>query len=260
MTTLSGTIAETLATVGRAVRDHRFRLEARETGYVIETGDGIARVHGLPNVQSEELVTFAQNRLGLAYNLDPDEVGVILLDHSDEIHAGAEVWRTGRVLDVPVGDGLLGRVIDPTGRPLDEKDGVVAEARWPIERPAPAIRNRAPVDTPLQTGLKIVDALVPIGRGQRELLLGDRQTGKTAIAIDTILNQKGKDVICIYCAIGQRSSAIARVIAELDSADALDYSTVVATTAEDPAGLQFIAPYAATSIAEFGWSKGGMFS
>lgn len=256
MNALDPILKDVLATVARAVEQYRFVPEVCEVGRVAEIGDGIARVRGLPGVQSEEMLEFPHGRKGMAVNLDPGEVGVIMLDHAEDVEAGAEVWRSGRVIDVPVGDALLGRVVDPTGRPLDKGEGFAGMQRWPVERPVPAIHDRAPVEAPMESGLKIIDALVPIGRGQRQLILGDRQTGKTSIAIDTIRNQSGKGVICVYCAIGQRSSALSGCIAELEAAGALDYTTVVATTAEDPAGLQFIAPYAATSIAEF-WAEQG---
>lgn len=234
----------------RVVEAHRAELAPEEVGRVVFVGHGTARVEGLPGVGSEELVRFPGDLLGMAFNLDPNEVGVILLDHGEQLSAGAEVLRTQRVLDVPVGDTLLGRVVDGVGRPLDELGPIHAARRLPIERPAPAIMDRAPVTIPLQTGIKVVDALVPVGRGQRELILGDRQTGKTAIAIDTIINQHDNDVLCVYCAIGQRSSSVARVIADLKEHDAFSYSVVVATTEDDPPGVQFVSPYAAMSIAE----------
>ncbi|MDH3598050.1 MAG: alternate F1F0 ATPase, F1 subunit alpha [Candidatus Tectomicrobia bacterium] len=238
-------------------------LEARETALTVQeigtltyVGQGVARVSGLPSVQAEELVRFPGGLLGMAYNLDPEEVGVILLgDHSDLV-AGAEVRRTGRVVDVPVGDALLGRVIDATGRPLDNKGPVRTVERRPVERLAPAIIDRAPVTVPMQTGLKVVDALIPIGRGQRELILGDRQTGKTAIALDTMINQRDKDVLCVYCAIGQRSASVAKIMADLHAHDAMDYCMVVVAAGEDPPGLQFITPYAATSMAEYFMEQG----
>ena len=198
----------------------------------------------------EELLEFPGGVFGIAFNVDEDEIGVVLLGDYWHLHAGDEVERTGRVMDVAVGDGLLGRVIDPLGRPLDGKGPVAAGERLPIERPAPAIMDRAPVTVPLQTGLKVIDALIPIGRGQRELILGDRQTGKTAIAIDTILNQRGQDVVCVYCAIGQRASAVAKAVATLREKGAMEYTVVVVTEGNDPPGLAYIAPYAATSIAE----------
>jgi F-type H+-transporting ATPase subunit alpha len=187
---------------------------------------------------------------GIAFNVDQDEIGVVLLGEYWQLHAGDEVRRTGRVMDVAVGGGLLGRVIDPLGRPLDSKGPAASDRRLPIERPSPPIMDRAPVTAPLQTGIKVVDALIPVGRGQRELIMGDRQTGKTAIAIDTILNQRGQDVVCVYCAIGQRASAVAKAVSVLRENGAMDYTVVVVTEGNDPPGLAYIAPYAATSIAE----------
>jgi F-type H+-transporting ATPase subunit alpha len=231
-------------------------LESQEIGIVQFVGQGIARLSGLPGVEAEEVVKFVGNGLGMVFNLDPDEVGVILLDKSAHLSAGSEVRRTGRVLDVPVGRMLLGRVINPMGRPLDDKGPVRVSQRRPAERSAPGIMERSPVTVPLQTGLKVVDALIPIGRGQRELILGDRQTGKSAIALDTILNQKGQDVLCVYCAIGQRSSAIAKLIADLHTHEAMDYCLVIVAGGEEPPGLQFIAPYAATTMAEYFMEQG----
>jgi F-type H+-transporting ATPase subunit alpha len=225
-------------------------LAVVETGRVISVGTGVARVSGLPGVGYDELLRFAGDVYGIALNLDEDEIGVVLLDESWQLKAGDAVERTGRVMDVAVGDALIGRVVDPLGRPLDGAGPVIASARWPIERPAAAIMDRAPVSVPLQTGLKVIDALIPIGRGQRELILGDRQTGKTAIAIDTLLNQRGNDVVCIYCAIRQRASAVAKAVATLRDAGALAHSIVVVTEGNQPPGLAYIAPYAATSIAE----------
>ena len=195
-------------------------------------------------------MTFPGDVLGIAFNVDVDEIGVVLLGEYWHLQAGDEVQRTGRVMDVAVGDGLLGRVIDPLGRPLDGNGPVASSKRLPVERPAVAIMDRAPVTVPLQTGLKVIDALIPIGRGQRELILGDRQIGKTAIAIDTILNQRGQDVVCVYCAIGQRASAVAKAVATLREKGAMEYTVVVVTEGNDPPGLAYIAPYAATSIAE----------
>jgi len=226
------------------------QLRLREVGTVTSVATGIAKVSGLPGVGFDELVTFPGDVLGIAFNVDADEIGVVLLGEYWHLHAGDEVQRTGRVMDVAVGDGLLGRVIDPLGRPLDRLGPVASGQRLPVERPAAPIMDRAPVTVPLQTGLKVIDALIPIGRGQRELILGDRQTGKTAIAIDTILNQRGKDVLCVYCAIGQRASAIAKAVAIFRERGAMDYTVVVVTEGNDPPGLAYIAPYAATSIAE----------
>jgi F-type H+-transporting ATPase subunit alpha len=226
------------------------QLTMREVGTITGVSFGIAKVSGLPGVGFDELVKFSGNLFGIAFNVDADEIGVVLLGDCEQLQAGDEVERTGRVMDVPVGDGLIGRVIDPLGEPLDGLGTVTYTQRLPIERPARPIMDRAPVTEPLQTGLIVIDSLIPIGRGQRELILGDRQTGKSAIAIDTILNQRGQDVLCIYCAIGQRASAVAKVIANLRDKGAMDYTVVVVTKGNDPPGLLYIAPYAATSIAE----------
>ena len=226
------------------------QLAAHEVGTIISVSTGIARVSGLPGVGFEELVKFPGDVFGIAFNVDEHEIGVVLLGDYAHLQAGDEVERTGRVMDVAVGQGLLGRVIDPLGRPLDGGAPPVCADRLPIERPAAPIMDRAPVTVPLQTGLKVVDALIPIGRGQRELILGDRQTGKTAIALDTILNQRGQDVVCVYCAIGQRASAVAKAVATLRAQGALAYTVVVVTEGNDAPGLAYIAPYAATSMAE----------
>src|ERR1022692_1240365 len=225
-------------------------LTPREVGTITNVSTGIARIAGLPNAGFEELLEFPGGVFGIAFNVDEDEIGVVLLGEYQNLHAGDEVERTGRVMDVAVGDELLGRVIDPLGRPLDDKGSLEINKRLPIERPATPIMDRAPVTVPLQTGLMVIDALIPIGRGQRELILGDRQTGKTAIALDTILNQRGKNVICVYCAIGQRASAVAKVVANLRTKDALDYTVVAVAEGNDAPGLLYITPYAATSIAE----------
>jgi len=225
-------------------------LAPREVGTIARVSTGIAMVTGLPGVGFEELVRFPGGVYGIAFNLDAEEIGVVLLGDHVQLHAGDEVERTGRVMDVGVGEALLGRVIDPLGRPLDGRGPIVFTERLPIERPAAPIMDRAPVTVPLQTGLKVIDALVPIGRGQRELILGDRQTGKTAIALDAILNQRDRDVLCVYCAIGQRASAVAKAVASLRDNGALAYTVVVVTEGNDSPGLAYIAPYAATSIAE----------
>jgi proton translocating ATP synthase, F1 alpha subunit len=226
------------------------QLRPREVGTITSVATGIAKVAGLPGVGFEELVRFPGDVLGIAFNVDAEEIGVVLLGEYWHLHAGDEVERTGRVMDVAVGDGLIGRVLDPLGRPLDGNGPVASSERLPIERPAPPIMDRAPVTVPLQTGLIVIDALIPIGRGQRELILGDRQTGKTAIAIDTIFNQRDQNVVCVYCAIGQRASAVAKVVANLRDKGAMDYTVVVVAEGNDPPGLAYIAPYAATSIAE----------
>ena len=232
-------------------RDHFTpRLIPREVGTIISVSTGIALVSGLLNVGFEELLAFPGGVFGIAFNLDEDGIGVVLLGEYSHLHAGHEVERTGRVMDVAVGDALLGRVIDPLGRPLDDAGPVAAHDRLPVERPAAPIMDRAPVTVPLQTGIKVVDALIPIGRGQRELILGDRRTGKTAIALDTILNQRDRNVVCVYCAIGQRASAVAKVVASLREKDALAYTVVVVAEGNEAPGLSYVAPYAATSIAE----------
>lgn len=231
-------------------------LDLTEVGTVRSVSRGVVQVTGLSHVQSEELLTFSGGAVGLALDLGRDEVGVVLLQTGASIRAGDEVRRTGRLLDVPVGNSLLGRVIDPLGVPLDRLGTVPREERRPCERDAPAIVDRLPVTEPMQTGIKVVDALVPIGRGQRELIIGDRQTGKTAIAVDAILNQKGTGVVCVYCAIGQRNTAVASVISELQKHDAMSYSVVVVAEGDHPPGVQYVAPFAATSVAEFFMEQG----
>ena len=247
---------EAQGAVDRALADYQARLSVHEIGTVTSTGQGIAVVKGLPRVRSEELVHLGAGLQGMAYNLDPSQLGVVLLGHGTKLQAGDRAHRTGRVLDTPVGDGLLGRIVDALGHPLDEQGPLDAAERRPVEQPAPPLMDRAPVSEPLQTGIKAIDALIPIGRGQRELILGDRQVGKTAIALDTIINQRDKDVVCIYCAIGQRDAAVARFIADLRQHDALAYSVVVVASGEDPPGKQFVAPYAATTMAEYFMEQG----
>jgi F-type H+/Na+-transporting ATPase subunit alpha len=246
----------TFAGISQGLENFTLQLTPREVGTVISVVTGIAKVSGLPGVGFEELVKFPGEVLGIAFNVDEDEIGVVLLGEYQNLHAGDEVERTGRVMDVAVGEELLGRVIDPLGRPLDDQGSLTTNKRLPIERPAAAIMDRAPVTVPLQTGLMVIDALIPIGRGQRELILGDRQTGKTAIALDTILNQRGKNVICVYCSIGQRASAVAKVVANLREKGAMDYTVVVVAEGNDAPGLAYITPYAATSIAEYFMEQG----
>lgn len=226
-------------------------LTPQEVGRILTVSTGIANVSGLPTVGFDELIKFPGDLFGIAFNVDEKEVGTVLLGEYSHLHAGDQVERTRRVMDVAVGKELIGRVIDPLGRPLDNKGPIASSKRLPIERPSLAIMDRSPVTVPLQTGIKVIDALIPIGRGQRELILGDRQTGKTAIAIDTILNQRNFNVLCVYCAIGQRASAVARAVANLRERGAMDYTIVVVTEGNDPSGLIYIAPYAATSIAEY---------
>jgi F-type H+-transporting ATPase subunit alpha len=253
---LSEPLARTFDTLDRVRKEYRAVLAAQAVGTVTYMGAGVARVAGLSGVKSEELLRFPDNRRGLAFNLDQIETGVVLLDENEGLASGDDVLRTGTVLDVPVGEELLGRVVDPLGRPLDNRGGLQAIGRRPVERPAPPIMDRSPVTVPLQTGLKVVDALIPIGRGQRQLILGDRQTGKTAIALDTMINQRDKGVICIYCGIGKRGSAVAKVIADLRKHDAMGYSLVMAVTEEAPPGLLFVAPYAATTMGEYFMDRG----
>lgn len=240
-----------------AFRDLRRAREAfvpelipREIGTITSVSTGIATVSGLRGAGFEELIQFPGGLSGIAFNLDEDEIGVVLLGDYAHLHAGDEVTRTGRVMDVGVGDSLLGRVIDPLGRPLDGLGPLLCAQRLPIEREAKAIMDRSAVTVPLQTGIKVIDALVPIGRGQRELILGDRQTGKSALAIDTILNQRDQNVICIYTAMGQRASAVAKAVADLRAHGAMPYTIVMVSEGSDAPGLNYIAPYAATSIAE----------
>ncbi len=247
---LQSVFDRTFAGISQGREAYTQQLKPREIGTIMSVSTAIARVSGLPSVGFEELVEFPGGAFGIAFNVDEDEIGVVLLGEYSHLHAGDEVERTGRVMDVAVGEGLLGRVIDPLGRPLDANGPVATSERLPIERPAAAIMDRAPVTVPLQTGLKVIDALIPIGHGQRELILGDRRTGKTAIALDTILNQRDRNVVCVYCAIGQRASAVAKVVANLREKGAMDYTVVVVTEGNDPPGLAYIAPYAATSIAE----------
>lgn len=255
-TDLEELFRDAFAKFGTARGRFKSTMTPCEVGTVTNVATGIVKVQGLPGVAFEELIRFPGDLFGIAFNVDLDEIGVVLLGNGEQIRAGDEVQRTGRVADVPVGDQLLGRVVDPLGRPLDNKPSIASGQRLPIERPARAIMDRAPVQSPLQTGLMVIDALIPVGRGQRELILGDRQTGKTAIAVETILNQRDQNVVCVYCAIGQRASAVAKVIANLRDNGAMQYTVVVATEGSDPPGLAYIAPYSATSIAEYFMESG----
>ena len=231
------------------------RLTATEVGTVVEVSTGTAEIRNLQQVAANELLRFPNGLLGIAADVELGRCGAILLGRTEGLSAGDDVRRTHRVVDTFVGDALLGRVIDPLGRPLDGKGTIKTITRWPVEREAPAIMDRAAVSVPLHTGIKVIDAAIPIGRGQRELIVGDRQTGKTAIAIDTIINQS-RDVICVYCAIGQRGDAVARVVDKLERTGAIDTTITVVASGEDPPGLQFIAPYAATSMAEWFMERG----
>ncbi len=244
------------AGIGQAREAYKPQLRPREVGTITSIATGIAKVSGLPGVGFEEVLRFPNDVYGIAFNVDEEEIGVVLLGDYWQLHAGDEVERRGHVMDVPVGDGLIGRIIDPMGRPLDGEGPLASGTRLPVERPAASIMDRAPVIVPLQTGIKVIDALIPVGRGQRELILGDRQTGKTALALDTILNQRDQNVLCVYCAIGQRASGVAKVIAALRENGAMDYTVVVVTEGNDPPGLAYIAPYAATSIAEHFMEQG----
>src|SRR5579859_31586 len=220
-------------------------------GTVIGVADGIARVYGLSGVHYLELVEFPRTGLmGMAFNLEEDSVSVPILGDFTQIHEDDEVRTTGRIIQVPVGDALIGRIVDPLGQPLDNAGPIATTSFRPVERVAPGVITRHPVDSPVQTGLKAIDALIPIGRGQRELIIGDRQTGKTAIALDAVINQKGKDVICIYVAIGQKASTVAQLYKILTDAGAMDYTTIVAANSSDPASLRYIAPYAGCAMGQ----------
>ncbi|MGJ5814904.1 F0F1 ATP synthase subunit alpha [Paludibaculum fermentans] len=226
-------------------------VQVSETGYVVTVGDGIARVHGLDKVMAGELIEFPHGVSGIALNLDEDEVGAVLLGEAYAIREGDEVRRTGRIMSVPVGEAMVGRVVNALGQPIDDKGPIDTKHFFAIERIAPGVIDRKPVKEPLQTGLKAIDAMIPVGRGQRELIIGDRQTGKTAIALDTIINQKGKGVICIYVAIGQKRSTVAQVVKTLQDYGAMDYTIVVAATASESAALQYIAPYSGCAMGEY---------
>src|SRR6195256_5601792 len=233
------------------IENYERAVNVAETGSVISVGDGIARVYGFENVMAGELIEFKGGVSGIALNLEEDQVGAVLLGEYSNIKEGDEVRRTGRIMSVPVGEGMVGRVVDALGQPIDGKGPIEAKGYNAIERIAPGVVDRQPVKEPLQTGIKAIDAMIPIGRGQRGLIIGDPPTGKTAIILDTILNQKGGDVICIYCAIGQKRSTIAQMVKVLTDAGAMDYTIVVAASATEPATLQYIAPYAACAMGEF---------
>lgn len=247
---MSDLISQIAADLKKQIESFQPELEVRDVGSVIEAGDGIARVRGLGDVRAQELVQFDNGVLGIAFNLESDQVGVIIMGEYAGIDEGMLVRSTGRIASVPVGDGLVGRVVNALGQPIDGKGPIKYESFRPIERIAPGVVARKDVDTPVQTGLKAIDSMIPIGRGQRELIIGDRQTGKTALAIDTIINQKGKDLICIYVAIGQKKAAIARTVATLERFGAMDYTTIVVSAADEPAALQYIAPYAGCAMGE----------
>ena len=238
------------------IENYEGAVDVAEVGSIISLGDGIARLHGLEKVMAGEMLEFPHNVSGIAMNLEEDQVGAVLLGDYAELKAGDEVRRTKRIVSVPVGRALVGRVVDSLGRPLDGKGPIEAETYFPVERIAPGVIDRQPVKEPLQTGIKAIDSMIPVGRGQRELIIGDRQTGKTAIAVDTIINQKGSGVVCIYVAIGQKRSTVAHVVKTLEDYAAMDYSIVVVASASDPAPMQFLAPYSGCAIGEYFRDKG----
>ncbi|HVB88168.1 MAG TPA: F0F1 ATP synthase subunit alpha [Candidatus Dormibacteraeota bacterium] len=233
------------------IENYQQTLAVDEVGSVISVGDGIARIHGLDRCMAGEMLEFPHGVFGIALNLEEDQVGTVLLGDYTEIREGDTVKRTKKIMSVPVGDALIGRIINPLGQPIDDKGSIVTDQRNPLERIAPGVVDRQPVREPMQTGVKAIDSMIPIGRGQRELIIGDRQTGKTAIIIDTILNQRGGDMICIYCAIGQKRSTVAQVVKTLTDQGAMDYSIVVSASASEPATMQYIAPFAAAAIGEY---------
>ncbi len=241
---------EISAVLKQQLEKYQSELAVTNTGVVLEVGDGIARVHGLQKAMAGEMLDFGNDVMGMALNLDEDVVGAVILGDYRKVKEGAQVKTTGRIVEVPVGPELLGRVVNPLGLPIDGKGPLNAQKKRAVESPAPGIVSRKSVHEPLATGLTIVDALIPIGRGQRELIIGDRQTGKTAVAVDTIINQKGKDVVCIYVAIGQKTSTVARVIKALEDHGAMDYSIVVSAGADEPAPLNYLAPYAGCAMGE----------
>ena len=247
---------EISSVIKKQIEGYKTKLETSDTGTVIQLADGIARVHGLDKAMMGELLLFPGDVYGMVLNLEEDNVGVVLLGDMSGISEGDTVKTTGRVVEVPVGDAMLGRVVNALGQPIDDKGPIVTDKSRQIERVAPGVITRKSVDTPLQTGIKAIDAMVPIGRGQRELIIGDRQTGKTAIALDTIINQKGQNVYCIYVAIGQKASTIANIVKTLNEYDAMSYTTVVAATASEMAPIQYIAPYAGCAIGE-DWMENG---
>jgi len=241
--------------ISKIIRDHignyAADVDVAEVGTVVSVGDGIARIHGVERAMAGEMLEFPHGLFGIALNLEEESVGAVLLGHSTEIKEGDTVKRTGRIISVPVGEEMVGRVVNALGQPIDGKGPIAAKQQMPIERLAPGVVDRSPVKEPLQTGLKAIDGMVPIGRGQRELIIGDRQTGKTAVAVDTIINQKGLGVICIYNAIGQKQSTVAQVVKIFEDAGAMEYTIVVAASASDPAPLLYISPYSACTIGEY---------
>lgn len=247
---MSDLIKQITADLQQQIEDYQPGLDVRDVGTVLETGDGIARVSGLSDVRSQELVQFDNGVMGVAFNLKKDAVGIIIMGDYTGIREGMSVRSTGHIASVPVGDGLIGRVVNALGEPIDGKGPIKFDNYRPVERIAPGVIERQDVDTPVQTGIKAIDAMIPIGRGQRELIVGDRQTGKTAIALDTIINQKGKDLTCVYVAIGQKKAAVARTVVDLEKHGAMEHTIVLVASADAPAALQYIAPYAGCAIGE----------
>ena len=247
---------EIVSILKQQLESHKADIDISEVGEITYVGDGVAKISGLEKVMSSELVELPNGVFGMALNLEEDSVGIVLFGDSSLVKEGDIAKRTGKIVEVPIGEALLGRVVNPLGQPMDGKGAINTDTSYPIERKAEGVMQRQPVVEPLQTGLKSIDSMIPIGRGQRELIIGDRQTGKTAIAIDTIINQKenfesGNAVYCIYVAIGQKGSTVARVVTELEKAGAMAYTTVVAANASDPAPMQYIAPYSGASMGEF---------
>lgn len=254
--TIREVLADTFDAIDMSASAHRLSLKLEEIGMVSYVGKGIVRIKGLPNAKTDELIRFPEDNYGIVFNLDPDDVAVIMLNDSKNIKTKQIARRTGRIMEVPVGEELLGRIVDGMARPLDEEGSIHTSQKMPIEREALSIMERSEINVPLHTGIIAVDSMIPIGRGQRELILGDRQTGKTALAIDTIINQKDEDVICVYCSIGQEKSEIALVAENLRQNKAMENCIIIAATGEDPPAMRFIAPYAGTTIAEFFAEKG----
>ena len=248
---MTGPVSEISRILKEQIQNYGKQLSVREVGQVLSVGDGVCRVYGLEQAMAGELVAFTDELFGMVFNLEKENLGVVILGEDQAVYEGMEVRRTQKIVQVPVGESLLGRVVDVLGRPLDGLGPLKSDHFLEVERTAPGIISRQPVSEPLQTGIKAIDALIPIGRGQRELIIGDRQTGKTTIAIDTIINQKGKDVKCFYVAIGQKRSTVAGVVETLKNAGAMEYTTVISATAGDPAPLQFLAPYAGVTMAEY---------
>ncbi|HEY8655282.1 MAG TPA: F0F1 ATP synthase subunit alpha, partial [Candidatus Limnocylindria bacterium] len=254
---MASTASEITDIIKAQIKSFEGKTESADVGTVVEIGDGIARIHGLAGCMASELLDFGDEVFGLAFNLEEDTVSAIILGDYTGIQEGGEVRTTGRIVEATVGDGLIGRVVDPLGRPLDGKGPVESTETRPVDVVAPGVITRQNVDTPVQTGIKIIDALTAIGRGQRQLILGDRQTGKTAVAIDTIINQKGKDLICIYVAIGQKESSVAKIVATLEEHGAMEHTIVVVAGASSPATLQYLAPFGGCAMGEFFRDKGG---